>query len=633
MKKVLKTLMNTAVCTALLASNAVLAGQFIEASSAAEAIENSYIVKFKQNVSSLSRASKANSLATQFKGKVHRLYKHALDGAVIHMTRAQARSMANHPLVEYVEQNQRLYGYSTSSWGIDRVDQHNLPLDNDYTPSFDGAGIDAYVIDSGINTSHVEFTGRIGNGQDFVGDGQGVEDCNGHGSHVAGTLGGNTFGVANKVILHPIRVLDCNRSGSVGGVIAGIEWMIEDHTSGPAVANMSLGPDTPAIFVSLNDATKNAVNDGIVMVVSAGNNTADACTTSPASEPSAITVASSDISDIRANTSNFGSCVDVFAPGVNITSALNGGTNASGNKGGTSMASPHVAGIAALILQQNSSLSPAEVAQEVTDLSTKNIVTDAGAGSPNRLAYYAACGKPLSGTVGTTLEGSSASDSVFLNSGSLGQSTINNDALRGMGGNDVLYSNNGNDCIEGGDGNDEIGGGSGDDSLWGGNGDDLIFGGPGNDFIVGGDGNDTIFGGSGNDIIVASIGGEMSLQSESVTNFSVTSNNQIETEKTVLDGGEGDDIYIIKYVDIQLYSDERMQVKPVRINDNLGYNQIFFEEMDSTEMVFKNSNGNLEVYGAKSGEKFLTIQENSTEVLRFKDQDYTLETIDMLINK
>jgi len=261
-----------------------------------------------------------------------------------------------------------------ATWGLDRLDQRALPLDQRFTPAGTGSGVTAYIVDTGMLMTHTEFTGRVRSGYDFVDSDSDATDCNGHGTHVAGTVGGTTYGVAKSVSLVAVRVLNCTGSGSTAGVIAGINWAITDHVSGPAVLNMSLGGGSSK---SIDDAVAAAVADGITVVVAAGNSNTDACTSSPAEEPTAITVAASDATDQRASFSNYGSCVDIFAPGTFITSAWYTSTTATAVLNGTSMASPHVAGAAAVYLGLNTSASPAAVASALMAASTTSVVTDA----------------------------------------------------------------------------------------------------------------------------------------------------------------------------------------------------------------------------------------------------------------
>jgi subtilisin family serine protease len=273
----------------------------------------------------------------------------------------------------------------TSLWGLDRIDQRALPLNNRFSRAYTGSGVTAYIIDTGVLSAHTEFGGRVLSGFTAISDSNGTQDCNGHGTHVAGTVGGSNYGVAPGVAIVPVRVLDCSGSGSTSGVIAGIDWVIANHVAGtPAVANMSLGG---GLSSALDLAVRSAVADGVVFVVAAGNSTANACQSSPAGEPLAITVGSTTSTDARSSFSNYGSCVDVFAPGSSITSAWYTSITSSSTISGTSMASPHVAGVAALGLEIAPNSSVAQISDWIVRTATPGVISDAGAGSPNLLVY------------------------------------------------------------------------------------------------------------------------------------------------------------------------------------------------------------------------------------------------------
>lgn len=357
-------------------------------------IQSRYIVVFTADVSQ--PAQEAASLLRGTNATLHHVFSNAIKGFAATLPAAALTALQNNPRVDYIEQdqtvslNQVTSPQSGATWGLDRIDQANLPLNSQYNFNYTGAGTSAFIIDTGIRADHVEFTGRVLPGYNVVTDNNGTNDCNGHGTHVSGTVGGSTWGVAKAVNLVPVRVLDCTGSGSLSGVIAGIDW-VAGSTLRPAVANLSLGSSKSS---TVNAAVAGAYNKGVTMVVAAGNSNADACNYSPSSEPTAITVGATTSSDARASYSNYGACLDVFAPGTNITSAWNTSTTATNTISGTSMASPHVAGVAALALQANPSSSPAQIASFIATYATMNKVTSAGTGSPNRLLYSVASNTP-----------------------------------------------------------------------------------------------------------------------------------------------------------------------------------------------------------------------------------------------
>jgi subtilisin family serine protease len=352
-------------------------------------IPNSYIVVFESRVDDVDGA--ADELSTKHFGKLKHKYKAALKGFAAELSEKEAMKLASDPRVKYVEEDSIVHIDTTqtgATWGLDRIDQRNLPLDGNYTYNTTASNVHAYIVDTGILTTHSQFGGRATVGVDEVNDGHNGIDCNGHGTHVAGTVGGSTYGVAKGVSLVAVRVLDCSGSGTNSGVIAGVNWVATNAIK-PAVANMSLGGGASQ---ALDDAVTAAVNAGVVFCVAAGNgdqfgNPQDACTTSPARAAAAITVSATDSTDTKASWANYGTCVDIFAPGVNITSSWFSSTTATNTISGTSMATPHTAGAAALYLAGNTTATPAAVANALTSNATAGVVISPGAGSPNRLLY------------------------------------------------------------------------------------------------------------------------------------------------------------------------------------------------------------------------------------------------------
>ena len=322
------------------------------------------------------------------------VYTAVANGFAATLNQGQLNALLHNPNVAYVEQDAAVELSTTQSnatWGLDRIDQRDRPLNGTYTYTPTGQGVRAYVIDTGIRTSHNDFSGRASVGYDALG-GNG-QDCNGHGTHVAGTVGGETWGVAKDVSLIAVRVLNCSGSGTNSGVIAGMDWVANNHVK-PAVANMSLGGGASS---TTDNAVNRMHNAGVTVVVAAGNDGQNACNYSPARAANAITVGSTTSSDSRSSFSNYGSCVDVFAPGSSITSAWYNSNTATNTISGTSMAAPHVAGVAALYLQGTPSATPAAVANAIIGTASSGKISSIGSGSPNLLLYSL-----LSGGGGTT---------------------------------------------------------------------------------------------------------------------------------------------------------------------------------------------------------------------------------------
>lgn len=349
------------------------------------AIPGQFIVVFKPG-SPGNEVNNAAEKARGMGGEVLYTYDAALNGFAARLPEQALNGLVHNPNVEYIEADQVITIDATQSpanWGLDRIDQRALPLSNSYTYNYTGAGVTAYIIDTGILFGHTEFGGRAVSGWDFVNNDADASDCNGHGTHVAGTVGGSTYGVAKGVSLVAVRVLDCAGSGTTAGVIAGINWVTNQHTTGKAVANMSLGG---AASTTLDTAVKASIADGVVYAVAAGNNNRDACKFSPARVPEAITVGATTNTDTRASYSNYGACLDLFAPGSSITSAWYTSTTALNTISGTSMATPHAAGVAALYLQGHTA-TPAQVRDALVAASTLGVVINEGRNSPDRLLF------------------------------------------------------------------------------------------------------------------------------------------------------------------------------------------------------------------------------------------------------
>ncbi|HAV4923251.1 TPA: S8 family serine peptidase, partial [Acinetobacter baumannii] len=383
----------SAICLSIAATHFVYAASNVvnpvnDSSQAKGIIKNQYIVILNKDAG----PSKdfAQNIAKQHAGKVLQSYDTVLKGFAIYLPdtagAAFIEAMKKNPHVLSVESdtivNIDATTQSNPDWGLDRIDQKALPLNSTYSYLQTGSGTTAYIVDTGILSSHQEFSGRVLSGYTAISDGNGTTDCNGHGTHVAGTVGGTTYGVAKNVNLVPIRILGCDGSGASSNVIAGLDWILKNGKK-PAVVNMSLGGATSS---SLDSAVENLYNNGYVMVVAAGNSNTDACTSSPARVSKAITVAATDNTDTRASYSNYGSCVDIFAPGSQINSSWIGSNTATKILNGTSMATPHVAGVVAEMLQSTPTASPQTISTNLLNQASSNVVKNPS-GSPNRLLY------------------------------------------------------------------------------------------------------------------------------------------------------------------------------------------------------------------------------------------------------
>ncbi len=364
----------------------------IRGAGAPNAISGSYLVVLKTDAvgtagtfaARSSVPTRASALAKRYGGSVADVYSAALTGFAAKMTERQARRLAADPAVAYVEQDQVITVQATQTnppWGLDRIDQRNRPLSASFTYPNTASNVRAYIIDTGIRTTHGQFGGRATWGTNTVDSNN--TDCNGHGTHVAGTVGGSTYGVAKGVRLVAVKVLNCSGSGSTTSVVNGVNWVTANAVK-PAVANMSLGGGAST---SIDNAVANSIRSGVTYAVAAGNSNANACNYSPARTSTALTVGSTTSTDARSSFSNYGSCVDVFAPGSSIASAWHTSNTATNTISGTSMASPHVAGAAALVLSVNTSWTPAQVSSYLTSNATTGVVTSPGSGSPNRLLF------------------------------------------------------------------------------------------------------------------------------------------------------------------------------------------------------------------------------------------------------
>jgi len=345
-------------------------------------IPDEYIVVFDQSVGDVK--GRANALLSAHGGRLNATYTSALRGFSAHMSAQAAAALADDPAVDFVEQDQTAVVAGTQTgapWNLDRIDQANTPLDGNFAYPNNGSGVNVYIIDTGIRRTHSEFGGRVVPAFDAVGDGYGPDGCNWHGTHVAGTVGGTIAGVAKGATLYSVRVFDCNASAPVSAVISGVDWVTANRVR-PAVANMSL---ISVLSSALNTAVQNSIDAGVTYAVAAGNFAYDACNYSPSSVSGALTVAAIDGTDAEASFSGYGSCVDLFAPGEQIYSAMSYDDAAMGYQSGTSYASGHVAGAAAIYLAANPTASPAQVAQAIVSAATPNVVSNVRPGTPNLL--------------------------------------------------------------------------------------------------------------------------------------------------------------------------------------------------------------------------------------------------------